>query len=64
MPHSAEALRQIRIALNALETARNELSAALVKRSGDTKSSEYKDLEALHGRVTRAAACLPHGGER
>lgn len=64
MSHSAEALCQIRIALNALEIARNELSAALVKRSGNTKSTEYLDLEDLHSRVSKAATLLPHGGER
>ena len=64
MSHISEAHSQIRVALSALEKARDELSAALLKRSGNTKSLEYSELQELHGKVTRAATLLPHGGER
>ena len=64
MSHISEAHRQIRAALTALEKARDELSAALLKRSGNTKDQQYAELQDLNSKVTKAATLLPHGGER
>ncbi len=62
MPNETAALDEIRAAMKALENARNELSAALIKKHD--QSGEYRRLVDLHGRVTKAMATLPHGGER
>lgn len=62
MPNDSAALSEIRAAMKALEKARTELSAELIKAKD--KSSEYRHLLDLHSRVTKAMALLPHGGER
>ena len=66
MPHTTEALNQVRNALTSLTKARDALSAALLHHKGGKHEadSEYHQLLDLHKRVTQAATLLPHGGER